>query len=726
MDKKSGKAPTATPHPPYHHHGSKVHQEPEISGPDYYFRLLICALLVLSGGLLAGLTLGLMSLDETNLHILATSGTPTQREYAKRIQPIRKNGHWLLVTLLLGNTVINETLPIVMDSIFGGGVTAVLVSTASIVIFGEIIPQAACARYGLAIGAFFAWPVRILQIIISPLGYPIACLLDWVLGADHGITYKKAELKELVSLSDTDHGGSLSKDEVTIIRGALDLSEKLVVDVMTDIKNVYMIDANWRLDRKLMSEIVKRGHSRVPIYEDSRDNIIGVLLVKSLILLDPDDCVPVREVKMLPIPSVTPDISLYDILNTFQEGGSHMAIVIDKLSGSLNPNSGSAAVGGAGGSSILSDEHQRLLASQSPSAATRSRSRRRIKYFNRIAELNKQGPIEYTTGGTKPNGGVPLGVITLEDVIEELIQEEIIDETDVFVDVRNRIKVVRAVSHARPADTIIKTGAGGDQMYISDESSQQRQDDRKRGQPNQVPSQPLSMTSQLLSNLLAPSTEVPHAVIQQQQQQQQQQQHLRGDSLESRPGGIPRANTASTSLATTAYATPGGSRRRENSLDIGDLSIHDGENTPLLRGVSRDNYNDYIMTTVAPRRSSVAASHSRGNSTQRRRVRRGVAFSARRRALPSDPNTSSSDEHTQISQSYPDDHGSDHPYRLSKSNGKTSDGDGDDFRDQNGLHTIDDRDEYNDEEGDDTVEYHSDSEATRPCSRGERGYKNQR
>ncbi|KAI8323890.1 DUF21-domain-containing protein, partial [Martensiomyces pterosporus] len=275
-----------------------------------------------------GLTLGLMSLDETNLHILATSGTETQRKYAQRIQPLRKNGHWLLVTLLLGNTVVNETLPIVMDSIFGGGVTAVVISTASIVLFGEIIPQSLCARYGLTIGAFFAYPVRILQLILSPLGYPIAMLLDYVLGADHGMTYKKAELKELVSLSDTAHGGNLSADEVTIIRGALELSEKMVADVMTDLSNVYMVDINARLNCKLLTEMLRRGHSRVPVYDGERVNIVGVLLVKSLILLDPDDCTPVSEAKITSIPLVTTDTSLYDILNAFQEGGSHMAMVM--------------------------------------------------------------------------------------------------------------------------------------------------------------------------------------------------------------------------------------------------------------------------------------------------------------------------------------------------------------------------------------------------------------
>ncbi|KAJ1939533.1 hypothetical protein GGF37_004362 [Kickxella alabastrina] len=398
---------------------------------DYYIRLFACAVLVIAGGLLAGLTLGLMSLDETNLHILATSGTPQQQQYAKRIQPIRKNGHWLLVTLLLGNTVINETLPIVMDSILGGGVKAVLVSTASIVLFGEIIPQSLCARYGLAIGAFFAYPVRILQYILSPLGYPIALLLDYVLGPDHGITYKKAALKELVSLSDTAHGGNLSADEVTIIRGALELGEKLVVEVMTDLNNVYMVDINARLDRSLLTEMLRQGHSRVPVYEGERTNVVGVLLVKSLILLDPDDAVPVRETRMSDIPLVTPDISLYDILNAFQEGGSHMAVVVgpraDREGTNLRAQESTPLLGAA-----TDDPAWPPL---SPLPLVRRLSgyiRGTHKVFGEISEETVRH-------------FAPIGIITLEDVIEELIQEEIIDETDVFVDMRQKIKVMRAV-----------------------------------------------------------------------------------------------------------------------------------------------------------------------------------------------------------------------------------------------------------------------------------------
>ncbi|RUO97005.1 hypothetical protein BC936DRAFT_141130 [Jimgerdemannia flammicorona] len=90
----------------------------------------------------AGLTLGLMGLDETNLHVLMQSGEEDERRNAEKVLALMNRGkHWVLVTLLLSNVIVNETLPIILDSVFGGGWQAVLISTALIVIFGEIIPQ---------------------------------------------------------------------------------------------------------------------------------------------------------------------------------------------------------------------------------------------------------------------------------------------------------------------------------------------------------------------------------------------------------------------------------------------------------------------------------------------------------------------------------------------------------------------------------------------------------
>jgi metal transporter CNNM len=88
-----------------------------------------------------GLTIGLMGLDETNLQVLMVAGEYDERRHAKKVLKLLQKGkHWVLVTLLLSNVVVNETLPIVFDSVFGGGGwAAVLSSTASIVIFGEYV-----------------------------------------------------------------------------------------------------------------------------------------------------------------------------------------------------------------------------------------------------------------------------------------------------------------------------------------------------------------------------------------------------------------------------------------------------------------------------------------------------------------------------------------------------------------------------------------------------------
>ncbi|KAG9290949.1 hypothetical protein G9A89_011099 [Geosiphon pyriformis] len=346
-------------------------------------RLLAIVVLVILGGIFAGLTIGLMGLDETNLQVLVVAGEPDERKHAQKVLQLMQRGkHWVLVTLLLSNVIVNETLPIIMDSVYGGGWLAIMLSTALIVLFGEIIPQAICVRHGLGIGAGCSWFVLCLMYIMYPIAHPIADLLDYFLGEHHGTMYRKSELKTFVSLHKNGGIESLNEDEVTIIGAVLELREKPVSSIMTPIADVYTLSADHILDQKTINEISTAGYSRIPIYERPHPtNFIGILLVKKLISYDPEDALPVRDFALGSLPETSPDTSCLDILNFFQEGRSHMVLVSD------DP-------GGEGGA---------------------------------------------------------LGVLTLEDVIEELIGEEIIDETDVYVDVHNKVKVVRRPPrHIRP------------------------------------------------------------------------------------------------------------------------------------------------------------------------------------------------------------------------------------------------------------------------------------
>ncbi|KAG0047543.1 hypothetical protein BGZ83_007424, partial [Gryganskiella cystojenkinii] len=351
------------------------HEGEDATSIDFWIKMALIVALVMIGGIFAGLTIGLMGLDETNLHVLMASGSPSEQVNAETVFSLLSRGkHWVLVTLLLGNVIVNETLPVVLDSELGGGVVAILISTLLIVIFGEIIPQAVCARYGLAIGAYCAKPMLVFMYTMSPIAYPIAMLLDSWLGVHHGTTYRRTELKTLVSLHQVDGIGELTDDEVTIIASVLDLKEKPVSMVMTPLEDVFTLSEDAILDEELMEEIVSAGYSRIPIYRhDDPSNFIGMLLVKRLITYDPEDHITVRQFAINSLPEAAPNTSCLDILNFFQEGRSHMAIVT-----------------------------------------------------------------------SEPGGfGLPIGVITLEDVIEELLGEEIVDESDVYVDIHNKIRVVR-------------------------------------------------------------------------------------------------------------------------------------------------------------------------------------------------------------------------------------------------------------------------------------------
>jgi metal transporter CNNM len=127
-----------------------------------------------------------MSLTTHDLVVLQQAGTPKDREYAKRIYPVRKRGNFLLCTILLGNVLVNSITTILLDTLIHG-ILAVAGSTLAIVIFGEILPQAVCSRHGLQIGSKTIILTRFFMIITSPIAFPLSKLLDLILGKNKSL-----------------------------------------------------------------------------------------------------------------------------------------------------------------------------------------------------------------------------------------------------------------------------------------------------------------------------------------------------------------------------------------------------------------------------------------------------------------------------------------------------------------------------------------------------------
>ena len=125
---------------------------------------LIITILILFSALFSGLTIGLLGLDKSELEIKIKTGD----KRALKIYSVRKNGNLLLVTLLLGNVLVNSILSVFLGDKFSG-LIAVIASTALIVIFGEILPQAIFYRHAMKVGVYFVPIVKFFEIILFPV-----------------------------------------------------------------------------------------------------------------------------------------------------------------------------------------------------------------------------------------------------------------------------------------------------------------------------------------------------------------------------------------------------------------------------------------------------------------------------------------------------------------------------------------------------------------------------
>jgi len=339
-------------------------------------------------------------LDELHLRVLsASSEDRTEKRNAQKVLKLMEKGrHWVLVVLLLGNVIMNESLPVFLDNAIGGGFAAIIISTTAIVIFGEIIPQALSVRYGLAIGATCAPMVLCMMYLFAPIAYPIAKLLDYVLGVHSAHTYKKAELKSFLQFHRTGEE-PLRDEEISILNGVLELNTKNVETIMTRMKDTVTFSSDTILDHKTVDKILLSGYSRFPVHEPGQPlSFIGLLLVKKLLTYNPSKALPISAFRLSILPEAHPSINCFQALDYFQTGRAHL-----------------------------------LLISRTPGIA-----------------------------------GGAIGVITLEDVIEEIISEEIVDETDRYEDNFHKVKARRMTTAAVMRGIVERVGRRDSANTIGD------------------------------------------------------------------------------------------------------------------------------------------------------------------------------------------------------------------------------------------------------------------
>eukprot|EP00347_Sterkiella_histriomuscorum_P010390 403376482 len=298
-----------------------------------WWELLVIIGLSLLTGVFSGLNLGIISLDLNYLELLAAGPYETPNDerdarYAKRIIPLRKKGNLLLCTIILGNVSVNSILSIMMADLTSG-LIGTIISTLVIVVFGEILPQSVFSRHALVVGANLSWLLWFFLALTFPISFPLSAVLDKLVGKEDYQEFNKTKMKKLFEIYE--HEKLLDPSERKILSAALEFQEKTAESVMTSLDKCFMLDINSVLDRDMLRQIYTQGFSRIPVYQGSRDKIVGILMARDLILINPDkQNISIRQLKSILMKNVIQidgQTKLDPILTYFKKGQSHMAII---------------------------------------------------------------------------------------------------------------------------------------------------------------------------------------------------------------------------------------------------------------------------------------------------------------------------------------------------------------------------------------------------------------
>ena len=248
-----------------------------------------------------------------------------------------------LTVCLIANNVVNISASALASSvvlgIFGSKalVFVVPVMTVLIVIFGEILPKSAAMIYSENVLIFASPILRVLAFLISPVAWAmkkcvkaIGILFNLDLGTQQ-VFVTRDEIEQFVKIGE--ESGALEASERRMIDGIIDFDETRVHEIMIPRTDMIAIEAEDTL-AEAVKIFIDEGHSRIPVYEESPDNIIGILYVKDTLknLLDADLTCEVRNLLRKPI-FVPETIRTAELLENMRREHIHIAIIVDEYGG---------------------------------------------------------------------------------------------------------------------------------------------------------------------------------------------------------------------------------------------------------------------------------------------------------------------------------------------------------------------------------------------------------
>jgi len=308
---------------------------------------ILLLLLLIGSALISGAEVALFSLTKSDIESLSNDNSRSTVIITSLLKFPKK----LLATILVANNFINIAIIILFASIsekifkdykislklfelnFSIDLIffiEVFVITFLILFFGEILPKVYANRNNLKFSKFMARPLKILDLIFSPISFPMrsASLSIYNMLGKQKTNFNINYLSQALELTSE---GSTSKEEQKILKGIVSFGSTDTKQVMRPRIDIFALETSKKFE-SVITEVIKNGYSRIPVYKDSIDSIEGILYAKDL--LPHLKTKSFEWTKLIREPFFVPENKkLDDLMAEFQQKKVHLAIVVDEYGG---------------------------------------------------------------------------------------------------------------------------------------------------------------------------------------------------------------------------------------------------------------------------------------------------------------------------------------------------------------------------------------------------------
>ena len=304
--------------------------------PENIRNIIALAVLILMSGYFSATETAFLSCNKTRLRTMAEKGN----KRAALVNRLNENYDRLLSTILIGNNIVNLTAAsigtVLFVRLYGdiGATVSTAVITVLVLIFGEITPKNVAKDCPEKLAMFSAPIIRVLIWIFTPLNFLFGLWKKLISKVLHLESDSKMSQEELLMLvEEVREGGTIDSEEGDLLKNAIEFNDMRAEDILTHRVDLEAVDIESTKE-EIAEVFTQSKFARLPVYEDSIDNIIGILNMKDFYDGTGITAKSIRDIMTKPL-FVLKSEKIDELLKLLQETKSQMAVILDEYGGTL-------------------------------------------------------------------------------------------------------------------------------------------------------------------------------------------------------------------------------------------------------------------------------------------------------------------------------------------------------------------------------------------------------